>query len=92
MTETSRNCRRGLKHRQWSQNTMNEALKAVRGGLMGVSQASREFNIPRNTLADRIKHKVKDDCRPIGRSTALTAAQEEDLCKFVEYMAGRGFL
>ena len=91
MTETSRDCRHGLKLRQRSQETMNEALRAVRGWLMGVTLASRDFNIPWNTLTDRIKHKVRDDCGQIGRNTALTAAQDDLLCKFIEYMAGRGF-
>ena len=91
MTENTRDFRRGLQHRKWTQETMNDALRVVRGGLMGVTEASREFNIPRNTIADRIKHKIQDDCGKMGRHTALTAAQEEDLCRFIEYMTGRGF-
>ena len=66
-------------------------MRAVRGWLMGVTLASRDFNIPWNTLTDRIKHKVRDYCGQIGRNTALTAAQDDLLCKFLEYMARREF-
>lgn len=80
----------GLKHKNWSQDTMDQALNAVRSGLMGVTEASRQFDIPRNTISDRLKNKTQDKCR-IGRRTALTPQQEDDLCQFVDYMAGRGF-
>ena len=86
-----RSNRIGLKHRKWSQESMNEAVKLVQHGVASIAEASRQFDIPRMTLSDRIKHKVSEDCTQIGRKQALTDQQEEDLCKFIDYMAGRGF-
>ena len=87
----TRECRRGLKHRQGSQQSMDEAINLIKAGVIGVTEASRTYDIPRNTIADRIKNKVDIDCNHIGRATNITRQQEEDLCKFIGYMAGRGF-
>ena len=42
------------KLKQWSNESMNGALEAVKGGLMGINQASRNFGVPRTTLRDRL--------------------------------------
>ena len=49
-------------------------MKAVQEG-MTVSGASKQFSVPRKTLDDRIKGRVKHGCKP-GPSTALTAEEE----------------
>ena len=47
--------RKGMRHRRWSQDDRDKALKLVLANLMTVSEASREFNIPSQTFADRLK-------------------------------------
>lgn len=66
MEKLSRDYRRGLKHKLWSQHDMEEAIKLIRSGVLSISEASREFNVPRNTIYDRISHKVDDNCQHIG--------------------------
>ena len=83
--------RKGMKLRVWRQDSMDEAVRLVRNGIISISDASRQFHIPRMTLSDRIHNKVNENCGQMGRKTALTPQQEEDLCKFIGYMAGRGF-
>ena len=68
----ARGSRKGFKLRQWTQEAMDEALRAVRSGTMGLVTASKEFGITRNTIADRFYNRVNDHCEHIGRKTSLT--------------------
>ena len=71
---------------------MEKALEACRGEQkMTATEASRRFSVPRRTLTDRLKNKVKDSTRGAGGSTFLTADQEKDLCNYIEYRAQRAF-
>lgn len=83
--------RKGIKLRQWSQEDMNLALRACREDNMGLRAASRLYNVPRKTLGDRINRKVSSDNPKLGRQEYLSEDQERDLCKYIEYMAGRAF-
>ncbi len=38
---------------------MESAMKAVHSGEMNVTAAAKSFNVPRKTLEDRVKGKVK---------------------------------
>ena len=82
--------RRGKKRCQWRQEDMTRALQACRNG-MTPSNASREFNIPRKTLDDRLKNRVPETARGSGGVTYLTAEQEQSLCGYIRYMAERAF-
>lgn len=81
----------GRKHSQWSREDMQRALEACKTGMMTPTQAAQEHNVPRKTLTDRLEKKVSEDCTHAGRKRALTLGQEKDLCRFIEYMALRGF-
>ena len=47
-------------------------------------------NVPRKTLDDRVKGRVKHGSKP-GVSTALTFVQEKSLVNYLLYMVERGF-
>ena len=49
------------------------------------------FNVPRKTLDDIVKGRVKHGSKP-GVYTALTFLQEKSLVNYLLYMAERGFL
>ena len=65
-------------------------MKAVQEEGMTVSGASKQFSVPRKTLDDRIKGRVKHGCKP-GPSTALTAEKESALTAYLLHMAEHGF-
>ena len=69
---------------------MQDAMNDVQQEGTSVSAAARKFNIPRKTLDDRIKGRVRHGSRP-GPSTALTAEDEDALATYLLYMAERGF-
>ena len=73
----------------WSEESMREAVASVRNG-NPLRKASREYNVPVETLRRRVSGAVTEDCRP-GPSTVLTKDEEECLAKYVIEMADRGF-
>ena len=77
------------KRRLWSDDDIEYALSSVREG-MSINQASQLYSIPRMTLSDRIKHKVKPNCK-VGRPTSLSDEEEATLVRYVEYMAERRY-
>lgn len=48
-----------VKRKQWLDQEMNVAMKAVQEDEQAVYAAARKFNVPRCTLDDRIKGRVK---------------------------------
>lgn len=60
---------------------MASAIEAVKGG-MSVLRASTLYNVPRTTLQDRVKGRVKHGIKP-EPSTYLTTAEEEELASFL---------
>ena len=57
---------------------------------MAVSRAATAFSVPRKTLDDKVKGRVEHGTLP-GRSMALTEEEEKALCRYLIYMAERGF-
>ena len=59
-------------------------------GQLTVSAAAIKFSVPRKTLDDRIKGRIKHGSKP-GVSTALSSIEEDSLVSYLIYMANRGF-
>ena len=74
---------------KWNNYDM-AVMEAVSSGKVTITAASREFNVPRKTLDDRVKGRVAHGKKP-GISTVLTTQEEESLEKYCIYMAERGF-
>ena len=49
---------RVLKRKQWSEESMLGAIKAVQEGTLGVNRAALEFAVPKTTLKDRLSGRV----------------------------------
>ena len=79
----------GAKHKQWSCESMEAAVKSVKEG-MGLREASRLYNVPVETLRRRVTGAVDLGCRP-GPSTVLTVEEETKLAEYVVMMADMGF-
>ena len=62
--------KRSKKRKQWSNEKIEQVIKAVDGG-MSITMASSTFSVPRKTLDDRIKGKVIHGTNP-GPCTALS--------------------
>ena len=86
---TAPNAPRG-KYKQWSEESMSGALKAVRDGTMGCNRAALEFGVPKTTLKDRLSGKVTHGCRA-GRAPYLTPAEEEELYEWLVICASIGY-
>lgn len=50
---------------------MDNAVRAVRTREMNVTQASKNFAVPRSTLSDILKGKVPENSRKMGLSSVL---------------------
>ena len=76
--------------KMWNEESMVAAMEAVETNKMSVTAAAATFNVPRKTLDDRVKGRVKHGTKP-GPSTALTLEEENALVSYLVYMANRGF-
>ena len=69
---------------------MVNAYNAVLHGKLSILAASKQFNVPRTTLSERVSGKTALECKPSAK-TALTAQEEDALVCYIHYMAGRGY-
>ena len=81
--------RRPAKRKQWSEESMTAALKAVEHG-MSVSRASRDFGVPRSTIYDRFTGRVVHGVKP-GPKPYLDQSEEEELGKYLKHCAKLGY-
>ena len=72
-----------VRRRRWGLKDMEAVEKGTT-----VSEASRQFNVPRKTLDDRVKGHVEHGSNP-GPNTALTAEEEKALVVYLFYMTER---
>lgn len=79
-----------VKRKKWDDKSMRDALKAVVDDRVSVSGAAKKFSVPRRTLDDRVKGRVRHGSCP-GPKTALSKEEEGALCSYLIYMAERGF-
>ena len=75
--------------RKWSDESMKNAIAAVRAGGVGVNQAARNFDIPPTTLKDRLSGRVEHG-KNFGPVPYLTAAEEDELVEFLTKCAAMG--
>lgn len=67
----------------WSLNNMTAAINAVQIKSMGIRKAARTHNVPYATLQDRLRGKVDQTKKILGRPTVLNFAQEEELANHI---------
>jgi helix-turn-helix, Psq domain len=72
---------------KYSQEDMEQAIEAVRGGLC-VKVAAARYHVPRTTLGDRAKCRTR---ATLGRPTQLSEEEEDILAQRLELMASWGF-
>ena len=57
------------KLKQWDNESMIRAIESVKGGVMGINQAARNFKVPQTTLRDRLSGRVEHGAKV--RATSL---------------------
>ena len=67
--EDEKENKRPKRYKEWSDVSMENALRAVKEGEMGVNRAALEFGIPKTTLKDRLSGRVQH-----GKAVCLFAA------------------
>lgn len=80
--------KRPKKYRQWNEESMSGAIKAVIDGKMGVNRAADQYGIPRSTLKDRVsaRHGTKSGPQPY-----LSYEEEQELARYLVKCAEIGY-
>jgi len=71
-----------LKGEEWSEKSMELALRDVTNGVMGVRRAALEYNVPKSTLSDRVTGQVRLGARS-GASRYLEEEEEEEIVQWI---------
>ena len=77
------------KHKEWNDENMRVALKAVADG-ESVSRAARDHGIPKTSLCDRVSGKVVHGINP-GPRPYLTPGKEKELDIYLKHCAKVGY-
>ena len=83
-------CKRGGKYKEWTDEHMERAMKAVIGEGYSVRQASESFGVPRETLGDRVSRRVIPGANS-GLQRYLTTSEEIGLVQFLTRAAAIGY-
>ena len=70
------------RRKQWDDDSMVEAMDAVKSGRLGVNRAADEYDVPRTTLKDRLAGRVEHRTKS-GQQSYLTFSEENELSKFL---------
>ena len=81
--------RLSVKRKQWTNEQMVAAMKAVEDG-GSVRGAAREHGVPYSTLKDRVSGRIEHGTRP-GPKPYLNAEEENELGQFLKNCASVGF-
>ena len=73
-----------MKRKQWTDQQIRAALKAVQEGA-GINRAAGDHGIPASTLKDRVSGRVKHGVKP-GPKPYLCKEEEIELSSFFEDM------
>ena len=78
------------KYRQWTDESMLGAIKAVKQGRMGLNRAALEHSVPKATLSDRLSGRVIHGCKS-GRLPFLTPKEEKEMYDWLLVCANIGY-
>ncbi len=70
------------KRKQWSEDAMKAAIKAVQDGLTSINRAADEHGVPRTTLKDSLSGRVAQGTNP-GPRPYLNKEEESELSMFL---------
>lgn len=73
-------------YRNYTQESLEEAVRAIKSNKLSYHKAAQKFGIPKNTLLMKVKH-----TRSVGRQTIFTEAEEETFVAHAIAMSTFGF-
>ncbi|XP_053405016.1 uncharacterized protein LOC128558830 [Mercenaria mercenaria] len=75
--------------KNYTEEDLSRAVSAVKRNQLTVTQAAKEYGLPRTTLTDHVKNPETRTKK--GPQKQLTKEESDGLVAFVLYMAGHGF-
>ena len=81
--------RQSVKRKQWSNESMEAALKAVKDG-MGVNRAAELHGVPKTTLKDRVSGRIAHGSKS-GPKSYLTSREERQLSDYLLEVSEAGY-
>ena len=78
------------KRKLWTEESMEAATRSVLDENRSLREASRLYNVPFETLRQRVHGYVMPGCRP-GPATVLTEEEEDQLALYLTQMSDMGF-
>jgi hypothetical protein len=76
------------KRKKYSEEALEQAVRAVEDDGMSFRQASEEYGVPHTTIRDRVKGLHGPS---MGQPTVLTSVEEEMICDYAKMLAEWGF-
>lgn len=80
---------RKRKHKPYDKTNLIAAMRAVNRGKK-LSATAKLYQVPKTTLYDHTRGKLKGSTRGPGRSLSMTQEEEQALVNYIKYMADRG--
>jgi uncharacterized membrane protein len=75
--------------KQYTEEDLRQAVSAVKQKRMNISQAAKEYGVPRTTVMDHLRGRVNSS--KCGRKLDLHEVNEKALVAFIKYMSNHGF-
>nr|XP_023029868.1 uncharacterized protein LOC111517823 [Leptinotarsa decemlineata] len=75
----------------YPEESLKNALHAIRVNNLGIREASRKYGVPRGTIQDRLHGRVKEGPRKMGPSKVLTGKEEDELLTWLLELEKCGF-
>lgn len=75
----------------YSKADLEEALQKIKNGLLTIRKASRDYQIPRGTLQNRIHNRTKQSVNRSGPPPVLSFEEEERFVDWLNEHARKGF-
>ena len=73
---------------RYSEEDLQRAIKAVREKRLSAREAAKRYNVPRNTIGDRLRQQRGPN---VGRPTELSVVEEDIIVERLLLMANWGF-
>ena len=78
-----------MQKRKYDQDTLLQAVSAVKQGRLTVSKAAEEFSVPRKTVDNHVKGVYKKHAH--GPERMITEEEETAIVNYIKYMSRQGF-
>ena len=89
--ERAKQNRKGRKLNSWDESRMKSAIEEFKKGEQGLRHIARAWNVPKSTLARRVKGLVNGCRHASGKQPVLPPSAEDELVEVITTLSARGF-